>query len=77
MNIAFHSSRTNGSGSLWVRDMLVNYPDSNLYFGYNVLREWLSQGCELVGRGAPILELDGGPGTAGSHFDEACFDREL
>lgn len=64
-------------GSLWQTNNLVNYPDGNLYLGSNVLREWVAQGCRVVDSGAPIVELDFGSGTAGSHFDEACFDEEL
>eukprot|EP00934_Nitzschia_sp_Nitz4_P004146 Nitzschia sp. Nitz4//scaffold128_size63911//31137//32989//NITZ4_006220-RA/size63911-processed-gene-0.133-mRNA-1//-1//CDS//3329534835//4136//frame0 len=66
-----------GIGTLWKSNKLYNYPDGNLYFGPNVLKEWQSQGCSLVDSGAPIVELDGGSGTAGGHFDEACFSNEL
>eukprot|EP00934_Nitzschia_sp_Nitz4_P006015 Nitzschia sp. Nitz4//scaffold126_size65214//206//3751//NITZ4_006144-RA/size65214-augustus-gene-0.60-mRNA-1//1//CDS//3329534653//6005//frame0 len=67
-----------GIGTLWDKNGLVDYPVSNRYYGPNVLREWKAQGCEVdQSGGAPIVEMDGGSGTAGGHFDEACFDKEL
>lgn len=75
--IAHEMGHVLGIGTLWQTNNLVNYPDGNLYLGSNVLREWVAQGCRVVDSGAPIVELDFGSGTAGSHFDEACFDEEL
>lgn len=66
-----------GIGTMWKTNGLTNYPNGNLYLGSNVLAEWSAQGCKFVKSGAPIVEMDGGSGTAGGHFDEACFDKEL
>lgn len=62
---------------MWDDNGLVNYPSDNLYHGTHVLSAWSAQGCDFVDSGAPIVEMDGGAGTAGSHFDETCFDEEL
>ncbi len=60
-----------GFGSIWDRLGLVT---NGLYTGQNALDEFLAMGGS--GSGIPV-ELDGGSGTAGSHWDEETFDNEL
>jgi len=60
-----------GFGSIWDRLGLVT---NGLYTGSNALAEYLDMGGS--GSGIPV-ELDGGAGTAGSHWDEETFNNEL
>ena len=62
-----------GIGTLWDYNNLV---DNNLnYLGPNAQNVWSNTwGCTSS---APPVETDGGPGTAGGHWDEACLLDEL
>ena len=64
-----------GVGTLW---SLSGYPTqivtNNVYQGAKGISVWRNDwGCS----GTPPIELDGGPGTAGGHFDEVCFGNML
>ncbi len=61
-----------GIGTLWSALGLVSGYD---YVGVNGVREY----GELIGHtvSAVPVESDGGPGTAGAHWDEATFNNEL
>lgn len=60
-----------GFGSIWDRLGLVS---DGLFTGQNAVDEFLLMGG--TGNGIPV-ELDGGSGTAGSHWDEETFNNEL
>lgn len=60
-----------GIGTLWGYIGLV---DGALnYLGANAINIWNSWGCV----GTPPVETDGGPGTAGGHWDEDCLINEF
>jgi Leishmanolysin len=59
-----------GIGSLWSRFVDTNFD----YQGSNAVNVWQNVwGCS----GNPPIEQDGGPGTAGGHWDELVLDNEL
>lgn len=60
-----------GFGTLWAQFDLAN---SSQYFGLNAVREYQNAGGSLS---YVPLESDGGPGTAGAHWDENIFGDEL
>ena len=48
--------------------------ENEVYLGEEGLRVWQNDwGCA----GSPPIERDFGPGTRGSHFDEACLNNEI
>ncbi|MCC1491466.1 pre-peptidase C-terminal domain-containing protein [Cognatishimia sp. F0-27] len=61
-----------GIGTLWSRLNLVN---GFSYVGSNAVSEYSAL---ITGTATAVpVEEDGGPGTAGGHWDEDLFDREL
>jgi hypothetical protein len=61
-----------GIGTLWGRNKL-HEANSDEYQGKFAKAEWAKLGCS----GKLPVETDGGPGTAFSHWDEACLNQEL
>ena len=48
--------------------------EDEVYLGEEGIRVWQDDwGCA----GSPPIERDFGPGTRGSHFDEACLNNEI
>jgi hypothetical protein len=66
-----------GIGSLWYRNDLQSYKGhdgrDDEYRGNIAQDKWEEIGCS----GDVPVETDGGYGTAGGHWDEACMDDEL
>ena len=63
-----------GLGTLWHDGKTDNVNDSLVYQGKEAQRVW-SEDWKCVG--TPPIELDGGSGTRGGHWDERCFRNEL
>jgi hypothetical protein len=61
-----------GIGTLWKRNQLHSGSNDN-YEGSEARQAWKDMGCS----GRLPVETNGGSGTAGGHWDEACLDGEL
>jgi hypothetical protein len=61
-----------GIGTLWKGNQLHSGSNDN-YEGSEAKQAWKDMGCS----GRLPVETDGGSGTAGGHWDEACLDGEL
>jgi hypothetical protein len=61
-----------GIGTRWTNSGLYTDGEDE-YVGTFAKREWANLGCS----GKLPVELDGGSGTAGGHWDEACLNQEL
>jgi hypothetical protein len=61
-----------GIGTLWEATGVYNAGEDE-YLGSLAKAEWAALGCT----GKLPVELDGGSGTAGGHWDEDCLDQEL
>jgi hypothetical protein len=61
-----------GIGTVWI-DNDLHISEQDEYLGNFVKEEWANLGCS----GKLPVETDGGEGTAGSHWDEECLNREL
>ena len=62
-----------GIGSLWEINGLYDGFSGQYASGTQAESEWNNIGCS----GPLPVELDGGPGTAGGHWDEDCLQNEL
>lgn len=62
-----------GFGSLWDENGLYTAGSGVYASGTNAEREWNDIGCD----GLLPVELDGGQGTEGSHWDEDCLGHEM
>jgi hypothetical protein len=75
-NVVLHElAHVLGLGTLWHDGKTDNVNNSLVYQGENARRVW-TEDWNCVGTGPPI-ELDGGSGTRGGHWDEKCFKNEL
>lgn len=79
-----------GFGTVWDYLGLVdNFVDDNgtkkptddtlisIFNGTEANAAWAALYPELASDGGPLVETDGGPGTAGGHWDEETFGNEL
>ena len=62
-----------GIGTLWDDKGLYDGFSGQYASGTQAESEWRNIGCT----GPLPVELDGGQGTAGGHWDEVCLDHEL
>jgi hypothetical protein len=61
-----------GIGTMWIQNGVYTAGEDE-YVGSMAKNEWANLGCE----GKLPVELDGGSGTAGGHWDEECLNQEL
>ena len=74
-NIVIHEiGHALGFGALWVQNGLLGIDGNYDYDGF-ALAEYRSESGEIFALSVPV-EMEGGPGTAGGHWEDGMFDTD-